>query len=131
MMQTALNIIESLVVVVLLQFLGMFLFSLMTPFDDMEELRKGNLAVALAMGGQFIASAIILGVSAYSNNTIGHVSLWFGVGYVCLFVTYFVFDWVTPKLKLSEHLQKGNIAVGALLACVYIGMGFAVSSLIV
>lgn len=84
MVHTAFNIIESLVVVVLLQFLGMYLFSLMTPFDDMEELRKGNLAVGLAMGGQFIASAIILGISAYSNDSIGHVCLWFGIGYVCL-----------------------------------------------
>jgi putative membrane protein len=126
-----LNLVLSLVVIIVLQLIGMFFFSLMTPFDDMEQLRKGNAAVALAMGGQFIATAIILGIAAYSNSSLLHMCLWFAIGYVCLFVTYWVFDWVTPRLKVSEELEKGNVAVGALLAFVYTGMGFTISSLII
>jgi putative membrane protein len=126
-----LNLVVSLVVIIILQLLGMFFFSLMTPFNDMEQLRNGNAAVALAMGGQFIATAIILGISAYTNSSLLHMCLWFAIGYVCLFITYWVFDWVTPRLKVSEHLEKGNVAVGALLAFVYVGMGFAISSLII
>jgi putative membrane protein len=126
-----LNLVVSLVVIIVLQLLGMFFFSLMTPFNDMEQLRKGNTAVALAMGGQFIATAIILGIAAYTNSSILHMCLWFAIGYVCLFVTYWVFDWVTPRLKVSEHLEKGNVAIGVLLAFVYLGMGFAISSLII
>lgn len=126
-----LNVAVSFIVIVVLQLLGMFFFNLMTPFDDMEQLRKGNAAVALAMGGQFLATAIILGTSAYSNSSIWYVALWFGVGYVCLFLTYWIFDWVTPKLKLSEHLLNGNVAVGALLAFVYVGMGVTIRSLII
>jgi putative membrane protein len=126
-----LDLIVSFVVIIVLQLLGMFFFSWMTPFDDMEQLRKGNAAVALAMGGQFLATAIILGTSAFSNTSIWFLALWFAVGYVCLFLTYWIFEWVTPKLKVSESLLNGNVAVGALLACVYVGMGFAISSLIV
>jgi putative membrane protein len=126
-----LDVVVSFLVIVVLQLLGMFFFSLMTPFDDMEQLRKGNPAVALAMGGQFLATAIILGISAYSNTSIWHMSLWFAIGYVCLFLTYWIFEWVTPKLKVSEHLLNGNVAVGALLACVYVGMGFTISSLLI
>jgi putative membrane protein len=127
----ALNLVVSLVVIIILQLIGMFFFSLMTPFNDMDQLRNGNAAVALAMGGQFMATAIILGVSAYTNSSLLHMSLWFAIGYVCLFVTYWVFEWVTPRLKVSEHLEKGNVAVGALLAFVYVGMGFVISSLII
>jgi putative membrane protein len=126
-----LDVVVSFLVIVVLQFLGMFFFSLMTPFDDMEQLRKGNPAVALAMGGQFLATAIILGISAYSNTSIWHMSLWFAIGYVCLFLTYWIFEWVTPKLNVSEHLLNGNVAVGALLAFVYVGMGFTISSLLI
>jgi putative membrane protein len=126
-----LDLIVSFLVIIVLQLLGMYFFSWMTPFDDMEQLRKGNAAVALAMGGQFLATAIILGTSAYSNTSIWHMGLWFFVGYVCIFLTYWIFEWVTPKLKVSESLLNGNVAVGALLACVYVGMGFAISSLIV
>jgi putative membrane protein len=125
------DVAVSFIVIVVLQLLGMFFFHLMTPFDDMEQLRKGNAAVALAMGGQFLATAIVLGTSAYSNSSIWHVALWFAVGYVLLFLTYWIFEWVTPKLHVSEHLLNGNVAVGALLACVYVGMGFTISSLII
>nr|WP_276609487.1 DUF350 domain-containing protein [Chengkuizengella sediminis] len=121
----------SVLVITILQLLGMIVFSLITPFNDLEELKKGNTAVGLAFGGKFLGTAIILGVSAYTNTSILHMSLWFLVGYLCLLLTYFIFDWVTPGLKLSEHLEKGNIAIGVLLAFVYLGIGFAVSSLII
>jgi putative membrane protein len=125
------NVAVSFIVIVVLQLLGMIFFNLMTPFDDMEQLRKGNAAVALAMGGQFLATAIILGTSAYSKCSIWFVALWFAVGYVMLFLTYWIFELVTIKLHVSEMLLKGNVAVGALLAFVYVGMGFTISSLII
>jgi putative membrane protein len=109
----------------------MFLLGKMTPFNDMEELNKGNVAVGLVFGGQFLATAIILGVSAYTNSSIWYMALWFAVGYACLVVSYWLFDWLTPGIKLSDQLKDGNKAVGLLLACVYIGVAFAVSSLIV
>jgi len=130
-MVDALNILISIIVIVVLQFAGMLVFSFMTPFDDMEQLRKGNTAVGLAMGGKFLSTAIILGVSAFTNHSVWHMALWFGIGYVCLLATYWIFELATPGLKLPEHLEKGNVAVGTLLAFVYVGMGFAVSSLII
>lgn len=130
-MMVALNILISVLVIVILQFLGMAVFSLMTPFNDMEELRKGNAAVGLALGGKFLSTAIVLGVAAFTNHSVWHMAVWFVVGYVCLLATYWLFDLATPGLKVSEHLQKGNVAVGTLLAFVYVGMGFAVSSLII
>ncbi|WP_438444731.1 DUF350 domain-containing protein [Gorillibacterium sp. sgz5001074] len=127
----ALNIIISLLVIIVLQFAGMLVFSWMTPFDDMEELKKGNVAVGLAMGGKFVSTAIILGISAFTNSSIWHMGLWFLIGYVCLLAAYWIFEWATPNLTLHDQLQKGNAAVGTLLASVYVGMGFAVSSLII
>ncbi|RUS46993.1 DUF350 domain-containing protein [Cohnella sp. AR92] len=125
------NIVVSVVVIIVLQMAGMLIFSLMTPFNDLEELKKGNSAVGLAFGGKFLSTAIILGVSAYTNTTIWHMMLWFAVGYVILIATYWIFELLTPGLRISEHLQKGNAAVGVLLFCVFLGTGFAVSSLII
>lgn len=127
----AVNIIISLLVIIILQFAGMLVFSWMTPFDDLEELRQGNAAVGLAMGGKFLSTAVILGVAAFTNSSIWHMGMWFLIGYACLLAAYWIFEWATPNLTLHEQLQKGNIAVGILLACVYVGMGFAVSSLII
>lgn len=127
----ALNLLISVIVIIVLQLLGMVVFSLMTPFNDLEQLKKGNAAVGLAMGGKFAATAIVLGVAAYTNSSVWHMALWFAVGYVCLVAAYWVFEWVTPGLKLSEQLQEGNVAVGVLLCFVFIGTSFAISSLIV
>jgi len=127
----ALNIIISLLVIVILQFAGMYVFSLMTPYRDMEEINKGNVAVGITMGGKFVATAIVLAIAAYTNSSIWHMSLWFAVGYVCLIAAYWVFDWLTPGFKLSDQLKQGNVAVGTLLAAVYIGMALTIGSLII
>lgn len=131
MMTIVINIVVSVAVIILLQTLGMLIFSWMTPFRDMDELRKGNMAVGLALGGKFLATAIILGVAAYTNTSIWFMMIWFAVGYVCLIAAYWIFELVTPGLKVSEHLQKGNTAIGILLCFVFLGTSFAVSSLIV
>lgn len=130
-MTIVINLVVSVFVIIILQLLGMFIFALMTPFKDMEELRKGNVAVALAFGGKFLATAIIIGVSAYTNTSILHMIIWFTVGYVCLIAAYWIFELATPGFKIAEHLEKGNVAVGTLLCLVFIGTAFAVSSLII
>lgn len=125
------NILISILTIMSLQFIGMYVFSLLTPFNDFEELKKGNVAVGLAMGGKFMGTAIVLGVSAFTNSSIIHMAIWFGVGYICLIATYLLFDLVTPKMSVAEQLQNRNTAVGVLLCFLYIGMGFAISSLII
>lgn len=130
-MTIVINLVVSVFVIILLQLLGMVIFGLMTPFKDMEELKKGNVAVALAFGGKFLGTAIIIGVAAYTNTSILHMIIWFAVGYVCLIASYWIFELATPGFKIAEHLEKGNVAVGTLLCMVFIGTAFAVSSLII
>ncbi|MHA6480652.1 DUF350 domain-containing protein [Paenibacillus sp. strain BS8-2] len=126
-----LNIVVSVAVIIILQLLGMIVFNWITPFKDMEELKKGNVAVGLALGGKFISTAIILGVAAYTNSNIWFMVLWFAIGYVCLLAAYLIFDLLTPGFKVSEQLVKGNVAVGIMLFSVYLGFAFAISSLII
>ncbi|GKU76284.1 DUF350 domain-containing protein [Paenibacillus sp. L3-i20] len=130
-MTIVLNIVISVIAIIILQLLGMFIFNLMTPYKDMDELKKGNVAVGLALGGKFISTAIILGVAAYTNSYIWFMVLWFAIGYVCLIAAYWLFELLTPKFKISDELVKGNTAVGILLFCVYLGFAFAISSLII
>lgn len=125
------NLVVSVLTIILLQVLGMVVFTLMTPFKDMDELKKGNVAVALALGGKFLATAIILGVAAYTNTSIWFMMLWFAVGYVCLIAAYWIFELFTPGFKISDHLKQGNVAVGVMLCLVFVGTAFAVSSLII
>ncbi|CQR58868.1 DUF350 domain-containing protein [Paenibacillus sonchi] len=130
-MTIVINLVVSVLTIILLQVLGMVVFTLMTPFKDMDELKKGNVAVALALGGKFLATAIILGVAAYTNTSIWFMMLWFAVGYVCLIAAYWIFELFTPGFKISDHLKQGNVAVGVMLCLVFVGTAFAVSSLII
>lgn len=125
------NIVISVLVIIILQLIGMVVFNWITPFKDMEELKKGNVAVGLALGGKFIATAIILGVAAYTNYSILFMAMWFAIGYVCLLAAYLIFDLLTPGFKVSDQLVKGNVAVGIMLFSVYLGFAFAISSLII
>ncbi|MEO3946261.1 DUF350 domain-containing protein [Gorillibacterium sp. CAU 1737] len=130
-MIVVMNIVISVVVITVLQLLGMAIFHWMTPFNDMEELKKGNVAVGLALGGKFLATAIILGVAAFTNTSIWFMMLWFAIGYVCLIAAYWIFELVTLGFNVSKELEKGNVAVGIMLCLVFIGSAFAVSSLII
>jgi len=130
-MTIVINLAVSVLVIILLQILGMLVFSLMMPFKDMEELKNGNVAVALALGGKFMATAIILGVAAFTNTSIWFMMLWFAVGYVCLLAAYWIFELLTPGFTISEQLKNGNVAVGTMLCMLFIGTAFAVSSLII
>lgn len=128
---TLYNLAVSLIAIIVLQILGMLIFFIKTPFNDMEELRKGNVAVGLALGGKFIATGIILGISAYTNTSIWYMAIWFVVGQICLVIVYYVFELVTPKFKIADQLEKGNVAVGLLLCAVFIGTAISISSLII
>lgn len=129
-MTVVINIVVSVIVIIVLQVLGMIVFNWITPFKDMEELKKGNVAVGLALGGKFLSTAIVLGVAAYTNSSIWFMMLWFAIGYVCLIAAYLLFDLVTP-FKVSQELLNRNVAVGIMLFAVYIGFAFAISSLII
>ncbi|WP_438432597.1 DUF350 domain-containing protein [Gorillibacterium sp. sgz500922] len=130
-MTAVINIAVSIIVMIVLQLIGMIIFQWMTPFNDMEELKRGNVAVGLALGGKFLATAIILGVAAFTNTSIWYMMLWFAVGYACLMAAYWIFELVTRGFNISQELQKGNRAVGILLCLVFVGTAFAVSSLII
>ncbi|WP_168119703.1 DUF350 domain-containing protein [Paenibacillus sp. HB172176] len=130
-MTVVVNIVVSVIVIILLQLIGMIIFNYITPFKDMEELKKGNVAVGLALGGKFISTALILGVAAYTNSSIWYMIMWFAIGYVCLLAAYLIFDLLTPGFKVSDQLVKGNVAVGIMLFAVYLGFAFAISSLII
>ena len=130
-MTVVINLVVSVIVIIVLQLIGMFVFSLMTPFKDLEELKKGNTAVGIALGGKFISTALILGVAAYTNSNIWFMMLWFAVGYVCLIAAYWLFELFTPTFKIADELLKGNVAVGIMLFAVYLGFSFAISSLII
>ena len=43
-----------------------------------------------------------------------------------LFISYRVFDWLTPQVKFPEELQKGNVAVSVFIAAIFVAIALII-----
>ena len=48
------------------------------------------------------------------------------LGVVLGFISYKVFDWLTPQVDFAEELKKGNIAVAIFMAAILILVGLII-----
>jgi putative membrane protein len=61
-------------------------------------------------------------------NIIGVNFLYAVLGVVLMFLSYKVFDWLTPKVNFAEELKKGNIAVAIFVGALFIGIAIIVGN---
>ncbi|NJD22272.1 MAG: DUF350 domain-containing protein [Melioribacter sp.] len=48
------------------------------------------------------------------------------IGVVLMFVSYKVFDLLSPKINFEEELKKGNIAVAIFIAALFIAIALII-----
>ncbi len=48
------------------------------------------------------------------------------IGVVLMFVSYKVFDLLSPKINFEEELKKGNIAVAIFIAALFIAISLII-----
>jgi len=100
--------------------LGAVLYSVMSPYREIQEIRDGNAAAAVAFGGVMIGLAAPLAFSLAAATSIEEAALW---GVAILAVQLLLFRLVDFILKgLPQRVQEGEIAaavvlVSAKLAC--------------
>ena len=88
------------------------LFNLVTKYQIWDEIRQGNVAVALSTGGIILGVANIMHFAIRSNDSLVTTLLWGGFGTLLLLAVYAAFELFTPVLPVSEEIGKGNKAVG-------------------
>ncbi len=89
-----------------------FLFNLITRYRIWEEVREGNVAVALSTGGIILGVANIMHFAIRGNDNLVTTLIWGGLGTLVLLAVYLAFELLTPVLPVSEEIGKGNKAVG-------------------
>jgi putative membrane protein len=57
---------------------------------------------------------------------IGINFLYAALGVVLMFLSYKIFDWLTPKVNFADELKKGNIAVAIFIAALFIGIAIII-----
>ncbi len=104
------------------------LFELVTKYKDWDEIKKGNLSVAMATGGKIFGICNIFRFSILNNDTIWHSLIWAGFGFLLLLIAYFIFEFLTPYFKIDEQIQQDNRAVGFLSMIISISLSYVVGA---
>jgi uncharacterized membrane protein YjfL (UPF0719 family) len=48
------------------------------------------------------------------------------LGVLLMFVSYRVFDWLTPQVNFPEELKRGNVAVAIFVAALFIAIAMII-----
>ncbi|MFD2627954.1 DUF350 domain-containing protein [Oceanobacillus kapialis] len=114
----------SVVILATLVFLAVF--ETVTSYKNWEEIKKGNMAVAMATGGKIFGIATIFRFSIQHNDTMLQSIGWGSFGFLLLLIGYFIFEFLTPTIKVDEEIGKGNKAVGFISMMISIGLAFVI-----
>ncbi|TLS39175.1 DUF350 domain-containing protein [Pseudalkalibacillus caeni] len=122
--QTAAN--YSVVVVCMIVFLA--IFELVTKYKNWQEIKKGNMAVAMATGGKIFGIANIFRFSIEHNDSIVTMMGWGLFGFLLLLFGYFIFEFLTPKFRIDEEIENDNRAVGFISMVISLGLSYVIGA---
>ncbi|GAB3064864.1 DUF350 domain-containing protein [Virgibacillus ainsalahensis] len=116
----------SIVILCTLVFLAVF--ELVTSYKNWIEIKKGNVAVALATGGKIFGISTIFRYSIEGNDTLLQSIGWGTIGFILLLIGYFIFEFLTPSIKIDEEIGNGNKAVGFISMTITVGLSFVIGA---
>ncbi|KQW69214.1 hypothetical protein ASE17_12795 [Phenylobacterium sp. Root77] len=100
-------------VTVLILFLGVAIYVLLTPHREITLIREGNAAAALSLSGVLVGLAIPLAASLAGSTSALEIGMW---GAACVALQLLIFRLVDLALHgLPQRIQEGEIAAAALL----------------
>ncbi|RDI44211.1 DUF350 domain-containing protein [Falsibacillus pallidus] len=115
-------------VVILCMVLFLAVFEFVTKYKNWDEIKKGNLAVAMATGGKIFGIANIFRHSIMQHNTLFTMITWGVFGFVLLLIGYFIYEFLTPKFKIDDEIQQDNRAVGFISMVISIGLSYVIGA---
>jgi putative membrane protein len=123
-----LNLAIGLGILLVALIVGAFVFSKLTRFNDTDEINKGNQAAGMYFGSKLLGLCIIVAMVSYSSDSWITMLVWSGIGILILCLVYLLFDWVTPKFKVCEQIESGNMAIAQLLRSIIIGVSIVIGT---
>ncbi|WP_409348220.1 DUF350 domain-containing protein [Paenibacillus gyeongsangnamensis] len=116
----------SIAVLALVVFLT--IFELVTKYKDWEEIKKGNLSVAMATGGKIFGICNLFRFAILNNDSLLHSLIWAGYGFILLLAAYFIFEFLTPYFKIDEQIQNDNRAVGFIAMVISVSLSYVIGA---
>ncbi|SET87316.1 DUF350 domain-containing protein [Paenibacillus sp. NFR01] len=105
-------------------------FEMVTKYNCWEEIRRGNVAVAMATGGKIFGICNILRFSIDAGVSIYETMKWSVVGFLLLLLAYFLFEFLTPVFSIDEEIAKDNRAVGLTAMLISVSLSYVIGAAI-
>ncbi|MCE7793412.1 DUF350 domain-containing protein [Salipaludibacillus sp. CUR1] len=115
-------------IVVLSIILSLAIFEWVTQYGTWQEIRRGNLAVALATGGKVFGIANVFRHSIMANDTVLAMLGWGAFGFILLLFVYFIYEFLSPGFKVDEELKNDNRAVGLLSFVLSVSLSYVIGA---
>jgi putative membrane protein len=115
-------------VVILCMIVFLAIFELVTKYKNWEEIKKGNMAVAMATGGKIFGVANIFRFSIMQHDNLITVISWGVFGFFLLIIGYFIFEFLTPKFNVDQEIEKDNRAVGFIALVISVGLSYVIGA---
>ncbi|QPC47168.1 DUF350 domain-containing protein [Mangrovibacillus cuniculi] len=115
-------------VVILSVVLFLALFELVTKYKNWEEIKKGNLSVAMATGGKIFGIMNIFRASIAQHDELVTMLVSGVYGFFLLMIGYFIYEFLTPAFKIDEEIEKDNRAVGFISLTISVGLSFVIGA---
>ncbi|MEK3881835.1 DUF350 domain-containing protein [Paenibacillus sp. PL2-23] len=119
----------SVTVLSLIVFLSVF--ELVTKYKCWDEIKKGNLSVAMATGGKIFGICNIFRFSIEANDSIYQSLLWGAYGFVILLIAYFLFEFLTPVFRIDEEIARDNRAVGFIAMVISVALSYVIGATVI
>lgn len=115
-------------VVILCMIVFMVIFELVTKYRNWEEIKKGNMAVAMATGGKIFGIANIFHYSILQHHSFVMMISWGIFGFILLLAGYFIYEFLTPTFRIDDEIKKDNRAVGFISMVISIGLSYIIGA---
>jgi putative membrane protein len=99
-----------------------FIYTFVTPFDELRLIRGGNIAATLSLGGAVIGFLLPLSIVIARHANIAAVVLWGVVALVVQLLAFFVARALVPGLPQSIEGNKASAGAFAGLTALAIGI---------
>lgn len=121
---TSLYFLLSLVSILLF----LILFEMVTKYRKWEQIKNGNLSVAMATSGKIFGIANIFRYAIEHNETLLETMIWGAFGFIMLMLAYFIFEFLTPHFKVDDEIEKDNRAIGILSLIISVATSYVVGA---
>ena len=99
---------------ILMLTVGAFIYSKITPWNELDLIMEGNTAAAVSFSGAILGIAIPLAAALSSSISIWEIVVWGSVAIILQITVFLILDLVLPNL--SEQIKANKIAAGIFIA---------------